>query len=291
MSSVYSSSQSAERSASARQLAADWSRRVAGNREQAERLREERGDGDHYRPLASMFRADPHRTDDEVLEALLAIAQASDTWIDVGAGAGRFSLPLALSVQSVIAVEPSGAMREEFANLQIEHGITNVELRKDRWPSDDPGLTDIGDVALISHVGYDIEPIGAFLDTLDRSARRECVALTFDRAPGSLFWQAWPLVHGEKHVQLPGGADLVALLRARGARVDVSPIAGTTRVRWSFDSFDEAMEWARRRLWLSEQSTKLPRLQDAVRAILVEEDGRWALPDRPTQQLIRWRTR
>ena len=182
-------------------------------------------------------------------------------------------------------------MRSELAQLQTEHGIFNLDVRDERWPSDDPTIEDIGDVALIAHVGYDIEPIGAFLDTLDRAARRECVALTFDRAPGSLFWQAWPLVHGEEHVQLPGGADLVALLRARGATVDVSPIAGTRRVRWSFDSFDEAMEWARRRLWLSEQSSKLPLLQDAVRAILVEADGRWALPDRPTQQLIRWRTR
>ena len=289
MSSVYSSSQSAERSASARQLAADWSRRVAGNREQAERLREERGDGDHYRPLASMFRADPHRTDDEVLEALLAIAQASDTWIDVGAGAGRFSLPLALSVQSVIAVEPSGAMREEFANLQIEHGITNVELRKDRWPSDDPALTDIGDVALISHVAYDIEPIDAFLDTLERSARRECVAVLFDRTPSAMFWQVWPAIHGEDQVQLPGGNEFIALLQARGADVETSMIVPRgERPRFVFATLDDAVEWARRRLWLAEDTAKLPTLERSVQALLSEVDGGWTLPDRPEQMLIRW---
>ena len=262
-----------------------------GNREQAERLREEPDGGDHYRPIASAFRADPRRSGDVALNALVDMASEDDVWVDVGAGAGRFALPLALHVRRVIAVEPSPAMRAELAQLQTEHGIFNVDICDERWPTDDPALNEIADVALISHVGYDIEPIAEFLDTLDRSARRECVALTFDRAPGSLFWQAWPMVHDEEHVQLPGGEDLVALLRARGAVVDVSPIAGSTRVRWSFDSFDEALQWGRRRLWLAEDSAKLPRLREAIHAILVEEDGRWTLPERPTQQLIRWRTR
>ncbi len=236
-----------------------------------------------------MFRADPRRTDDQVLDALLAIAQPSDTWIDVGAGAGRFSLPLALHVKSVIAVEPSRAMRSEFANLQIEHGITNVDLRDDRWPSDDPAVTDIGDVALISHVAYDIEPFSGFLDTLERSARRECVAILFDSSPSALFWQVWPEIHGEDQVQLPGGNEFVALLQARGAGVDVSQVgSGADRQRFRFGSVEAAMDWARRRLWLAENSVKLPALHDAVTALLIEQDGAWTLPDQPTQMLIRW---
>ena len=287
MSEVYSSN--GDRSAT--DLTQTWAERVTGNREQAERLREERGDGDHYRPLASMFRADPHRTDDQVLDALLKIARPSDTWIDVGAGAGRFSLPLALHVESVVAVEPSGAMREEFANLQIEHGITNIDLRADRWPSDNPAITDTGDVALISHVAYDIEPIGGFLDTLERSARRECVAILFDNSPSALFWQVWPAIHGEDQVRLPGGNEFVALLNARGADLDVLEIGrGTDRQRFRFDSLEAAMDWARRRLWLAEDSVKLPALRDAVAALLRRQDDAWTLPDQPRQLLIRWRT-
>ncbi|MCY3568883.1 MAG: hypothetical protein OXH38_09675 [Chloroflexi bacterium] len=288
MSEVYSSNDGK----SAAALTQAWADRVIGNRDQAERLREEQGDGDHYRPLASMFRADPHRTDDEVLDALLAFADSTDTWIDVGAGAGRFSLPLALHVKSVVAVEPSGAMRAEFANLQLEHDITNVELRDDRWPSDDPAVTDIGDVALISHVAYDIEPIDRFLDTLERSARRECVAVLFDESPSALFWQVWPAIHGEDQVRLPGGNEFTALLEARGADLDVSEIGrGIDRRRFRFDSLEHAMEWARRRLWLAEDSIKLPALSNAVAALLIEQDGAWSLPDQPTQMLIRWRTR
>ena len=268
-----------------------WADRVAANREQAERLREETDGGDHYRPLASAFRADPGRTGDSALEALLAIASAEDTWVDIGAGAGRFSLPLALRVEQVIAIEPSPAMRAELANLQIEHGITNVDVRDQRWPSDDPAISGMADVALISHVGYDIEQIGGFLDTIERAATRECVALQYDRAPGSMFWQVWPAIHGEEHARLPGAKEFIDLLQARGAVVEIGELEPRgDRQRFMFEEPEAAMDWARRRLWLSENSAKVPILREAVAELLIERDGGWSLPDQPTQMLIRWRT-
>ena len=265
---------------------------MAANREQAERLREESDGGDHYRPLASAFRADPYRTGDSALETLRDIALHDDTWLDIGAGAGRFALPLALHVQQVIAIEPSPAMRSELANLQIEHGITNIDVRDQRWPSEDPAISGIADVALISHVGYDIEPIGAFLDTMDRAATRECLALLFDRAPGSLFWQVWPTIHGEEHARLPGAREFIELLEARGSLVEANEVErGGDRQRFAFAAPADAMDWARRRLWLSENSARLPALRRAVEQMLIEQDGGWCLPDQPTEMLIRWRTR
>ena len=275
----------------ARRLTQQWADRVAANREQAERVREDSGDGDHYRPLASAFRADPRRTGDTALDALLAIASPQDTWVDIGAGAGRFALPLALRIQNVIAIEPSPAMRAELANLQIEHGITNVDLRDERWPSDDQAITHMADVALISHVGYDIEEMGAFLDTMERAVNRECVALQFDHAPGSIFWQVWPAIHGEEHARLPGAREFVDLLEARGAAVEANVLhQGEDRQRFAFAELDDAIDWARRRLWLSENSARLPLLRRAVADLLIERDGSWLLPDQPKQLLIRWRT-
>ncbi len=288
MSEVYSS----VGASSAEELTQAWANRVAANREQAERLREEADHGDHYRPLASTFRADPRRTGDVALEALLELASESDVWVDVGAGAGRFALPLALHVQRVIAVEPSRGMRAELAQMQLEYGVMNVEMREQRWPSDDPQISAMADVALIAHVAYDIEPIGEFLDTLERSATRECVAMLFDRSPGSLFGEVWPAVHGEELVHLPGADELVELLEARGAQVDAAEIVhGGERQRFVFGSVDEAMRGARRRLWLAEDSARMPALRDAVEELLIERDGSWSLPDQLKQMLIRWRTR
>jgi hypothetical protein len=286
MGEVYSS----DDGSSAAELTQAWAARVAGNREQAERLREEAENGDHYRPLAAAFRADPRRSGDSALEALFSIASPEDTWADIGAGAGRFSLPLALHLKQVIAIEPSPAMRAELANLQIEHGITNVDLRDQRWPSEDPEISGMADVALISHVGYDIEQMGAFLDTMERAATRECVALQYDRSPGSMFWQVWPEIHGEEQVLLPGADEFVELLNARGADVEATELERRgDRQRFVFAEPEAAMDWARRRLWLAEDSARVPILREAVEELLIEQDSGWSLPDRPKQMLIRWR--
>ena len=275
----------------AARLSQNWAEAVIANREQAERVREQPERGDHYAPLASAFRADPHRRDDATLNALLELALPGDTWLDIGAGAGRFSLPLALHVEQVVAIEPSPAMRAELARMQVEHGIINVEVRDQRWPSDDPQLAGMADVALISHVGYDIEQMGAFLDTMERSATRECVALQFDRSPSSMFWQVWPTLHGEEQAHLPGALELIELLKARGAAVEASDLERRgDRQRFVFAAPDDAMDWARRRLWLAEHSAKVPLLRDAVEELLIERDGGWSLPDQPKQILIRWRT-
>ena len=273
-------------SAAAATLAEAWAAAVRGNREQAERLREEPDAGDHYAPIAAAFRADPRRTDDTTLAALQQIAEPDDVWVDVGAGAGRFALALALCVREVIAIEPSAGMRAEFEEIRAEHGIENARVFDQRWPTADPPR---GNVAMISHVGYDIEPIGAFLDTMERSAARECVAVMYEQAPGGLFHELWPAIHGEPQVQLPGLAALLELLEARGADVSVNR---AQQRRWSSGSREQVESFARRRLWLKPDSPKLDRLRDALDDLLVSDDNETlATPTTMTQGIVRWRGR
>ncbi len=273
-------------SAAAATRAEAWAAAVRGNREQAERLREEPDAGDHYAPIAAAFRADPRRTDDITLAALQEIAEPDDVWVDVGAGAGRFALALALCVQEVIAIEPSAGMRAEFEEIRAAHGIGNARVIDQRWPTADPPR---GDVAMISHVGYDIEPIGEFLDTMERSAARECVAVMYEQAPGGLFHELWPAIHGEPQVQLPGLAALLELLEARGADVSVNR---SQRRRWRYRSREEAEAFARRRLWLKPDSAKLAKLHEALDELLVSDDNETlATPTTMTQGIVRWRGR
>lgn len=111
-----------------------WGLRVRADREQAERLRESPPPADFYGPVTGLFRADPRRTDDPVLDAVLALAHRTDRWLDVGAGAGRFALPLGLKVREVIALDPSPAMLAALRELAVEHRVDNVRTIEARWP-------------------------------------------------------------------------------------------------------------------------------------------------------------
>ncbi len=251
---------------------AEWGALVRANAEQTERLRETEEANDFYAPVASTFAADPSRRDDPTLNALLSLAAPEETWIDVGAGGGRYALGLARAVSQVIAVEPSEGMRAVLAETQSQHGIRNVEVIAERWPLAQP-LT--GDVAVVTHVGYDVAEIGPFLEALEASARRLCVAVLFDRPPGSAVGELWELVHGEPRAQLPALREFVTLLLARG-RVPEVQVVG--RREWSPTSREDAVKFCRRWLWLREGSAKDRRMLERLEGFLApSDDGGCAL--------------
>ncbi len=265
-----------------------WGERVRANRDQVDRHREVPDGSDFYGPVTGLFLADPGRTDEPILEALLALARPGDTWLDVGAGAGRYALPLALRVAEVVAVEPSEGMRTALAALQVEHGIPNVRVVADRWPPspDGPAAGIRADGSLIAHIGYDIEAIGPFLDALEAATTRLCVAVLMDRQPSSIADPFWPPIHGEERVALPALPELVALLRARGTVPRVEPFERPPR---GFETLDELQGFVRRQLWIAEGGPRDRRLGRLIRARAIEREGRWTLESRPMSTgLVTW---
>lgn len=266
-----------------RVVEAAWRERVLANRAQVERFREVPDGIDFYAPVRSLFRADPTRTDDPVLAALLDLVDPGETWLDVGAGAGRFALPLARALGpsggEVVALDASPSMLQALHEIADDHAIRNIRTVEARWPPSDPAnaRSCAADVVLIAHVGYDVDSIGPFLDALEAAARRCCVAVLMDRVPASAADPFWPLVHGEDRVALPALADVVELLRARRREV------GLTRIREEarrFDSRASLEGFARRQLWIDPDGPKEVRFQAALDALVIEESGGWAISGR-----------
>ena len=264
-----------------------WAARVRANREQVEQHREAEPGADFYAPVASLFRADPRRTDDPVLDVLRALVQPGDTLLDVGAGGGRFALPLALSAREVIAVDPSGGMLSMLRSGMAEHGIRNVRAVQGRWPDAADGENLQADVALIAHVGYDIEAIGPFLDAFERAARRLCVAVLLEGPPPSAADRLWPEVHGVARAPLPALPEFLRLLLDRGRLFEVRLVERTPMV---YAEPEQALAWARQQLWTRPGSPKDQRLRAAVRQSLLPVEGGFALHGQPRRTgVVSWK--
>lgn len=263
---------------------AAWAERVRANRDQAERVREGAPPTDFYAPVADQFRADPRRTDEPVLDALRALVKPGETWLDIGAGGGRYTLPLALVAGRVIAVEPSAGMRQVLQAGMAQYHIKNIDIVPSTWPmeSDAPA----GDVAFISHVGYDIEEIGAFLDGMERAAPR-CVAVLLAKPPAAFAAPLWPAVHGEERVQLPALPEFLALLLARGRLFEVQLAA---RQPMSYPDRETIRRALLLQLFVPEDSPKVRDLDALIAAHATERDGRWALSwDETPVGIVTWR--
>lgn len=258
----------------ARQLADAWDARVVADRAQVERIRAGAEADDFYAPVSARFVDDPRRSGDDVLAALVALAVSSEAWLDIGAGAGRYALPLALAVREVVAVEPSPAMVAALREGMARHGIENVRIVESRWPPEP--VAPSADVALIAHVGYDVEPIAPFLDAMEGAAARLCVAVLMDRAPATYAARFWPVLHGEERVALPALGDFVELLRARGSDPRVRRVARPPRV-WP-DS-ETLLGMLRHQLWIPAGGPDDERLRGLVDAVAQHSPDGVRLPD------------
>lgn len=276
-------------------LADAWGRRVRDNAAQVEQVRETPDGSDFYATVSRTFVADPAREDDPVLEALRAHLRPHETWLDIGAGAGRYALPIARHVRGVVAVDPSASMLEALRAGMTAHRIASIRTVEGRWPPDAALRTALGpdpvaDVALIAHVGYDVESIVPFLGAMEAAARRLCIAVLMDQSPASVAAPFWPLVHGQTRVPLPALPQLVELLAARGSEPRVIHVTSERR-RWS--DRDELIAFLRRQLWTAPGSPADARLLASLNEMVaVDDDGTISIPAAPTLAIgiVNWAT-
>src|SRR5712692_2364896 len=90
-----------------------YAARVEAVLAQRTRLRGPQPPGDLFAGLPAdhpLMKADPRRALDPNLEAIASSIEPNDVIVDIGGGAGRVSLPLALRCREVINVDPSPAM-------------------------------------------------------------------------------------------------------------------------------------------------------------------------------------
>ena len=195
---------------------------------QRTRLRGPQPPGDLFGGLTAdhpLMKSEPHRPLDPILEAIASYVEPDDVVVDVGGGAGRISLPLALRCREVINVDPSAAMGAGFVGNATRAGVGNVRYVEADWLAVDPP---IGTLALVNHVTYLTRDIMPFVEKLERAGRRRVVITVNSPPPPSWNRVLFQLVHGEAEEVVPGHVELVNVLWELGILPDVRvlPVPG-----------------------------------------------------------------
>ena len=169
------------------------------------------------------------RRDEPVLARLLA--ERATTYVDVGAGTGRYAIPLARAGRTVVAVEPSAGMRAE---LGIRPRLSVVATP---WP--EAAVT--GDVVFAAHVLFLIPRAAEFLAAMTRSARRAGFLVLAAVQSDTVYDPLWRHFHGRPRASNATFLDAVELLRELGAdpTFEVVPGTGGARYRSVADALDD----------------------------------------------------
>jgi precorrin-6B methylase 2 len=193
------------------------------------------------------------------------------TVLDVGAGGGAMSLPLAGRASRLAAVDGQADMLDAFAEGAAAAGVEATTVLGP-WP-DVAEVTPTADVVVCGHVVYNVPDLGPFVEALDGHAGRRVVIELTQRHP--LWWMndLWMTFHGLERPEAPTDEDAAAVIRDRGHLV-TRETQVRTRESGGFVRREDCVAMVRRRLCLGPEQDQP--LIAALGDRLHEQDGLWS---------------
>ena len=231
---------------------------------------------DHWSPYAAQFAVDPYRADDPLLDRLAQDLYREYTLLDVGAGGGRYALPLALKCAQVIAVEPSASMAQVLRQQVAAHNIRNLSIVESDW-----GTAQVtpADVVICAHVVYVAQGIEPFLRKLEANARKRVMLVLYQVNPQAYLFPLWQKVRGERRLPLPCLPELLEVMK----ELDITPHIDKLPAHQprSFDSAEQALEQIGDRLYLTQGSAQYHLLEKTLVELLEKGEGGYRVSGSP----------
>ncbi|MGP3910819.1 class I SAM-dependent methyltransferase [Nonomuraea sp. 10N515B] len=178
--------------------------------------------------------------------------------LDVGAGAGAASLPLASRTTALTAVDSHQPLLDDLVRRAAPLGLAPVVVCG-TWPEAAATVPE-ADVVLCHHVIYNVADLAPFIAALTGHARRLVVAEITVRHPLADLNPYWKQFHGLDRPEGPTAEQVIEILQALGLQVKAQQ--WTRPAMAEYGSFATLVDVTRRRLCLP------PERRDDVAAAL-----------------------
>jgi SAM-dependent methyltransferase len=202
----------------------DWASRWKRVLEDRTTLASGHADSGYWDRRAGSFARSTHVRVDEFFRVLEPYLSQRKTLIDVGAGTGRHTNPLAERVEWVTAVEPSEGMRSHIVARD------NVTVVASTW---EDAQVAPADLVICSHVLYGVAEPVAFIDKLERSARERIFVMMRETDLPHPAAEIRRRMRGETGPRLPRFSELFMLLVQHGIAPDVVFLRYPMVIRYS----------------------------------------------------------
>ncbi len=209
----------------------------------------------------------------------------SSTVIDVGAGTGRFALPLAAHVEHVTAVDPSDAMLTVLRRGADERGVTNLTTVQRRW---EQAGDEVADIVFSAFVLTLVADAAGFVSKLDAAARDHVFLYLGSYAEDAVLDPLWRHFHGKPRAPGASYLDALGLLGELGIDFDVSVVELANRRR--FTTIADAGEHYRDALLVPDAPDARRELEQLLSFWLLGRRGSFRSPLRAIPAaIIHWR--
>jgi len=187
-------------------------------------------DSGYWDRRARSYARSTHARSDEFLQVLEPYLGPRKTLIDVGAGAGRHTTPLAERLEWVTAVEPSEGMRSHIPPRE------NMTVIASTWEDAEVARADL---VICSHVMYGVAEPVPFLEKLQNAARERVFVMMRETDLPHPAAELRKRLIGDSGPRLPRFSELFMLLLQIGVAADVDFIRYPIVTRYA--SMEEAL--------------------------------------------------
>ena len=222
---------------------------------------------------------------DPLLDFLLSRLEPEMTVLDIGAGVGRWTVPIARKVARVTAVEPLAGMRQVLVERAASLGITNLDVVEAPWMDTQAPPHD---VAVASHSTYTTADLLAFVRKMERSARRACYLALRVPAHDGIIGELSQRYRGRWH-DSPNFIVGYNLLLSAGIYASVLMEPKPVRA-WTDATLEDAVARAKRHLRVKETSHDAA-IRDLLSRRLEFVGGAYRWPDAMRSALVYWEPR
>jgi SAM-dependent methyltransferase len=220
--------------------------------------------------------------DDPLMQFVLGRLEGEDTVLDVGAGIGRWSIPMAKRCRKVTALDKLDPMLEILRENTSRENLGNIEIVQGDWHEID---LEPHDYVLSSHAVYASPDIVGYARKMESLANKACYLVMRVPKHDGVLGELSARIHGCWHDSPNFPVGYNALLQA-GIVGHVIP-EETGRV-WHDGSLENARDRVKRHLRLGSDEHD-GAIMEALKERLSFRDGEYWWPDWMRSALVWWR--
>ena len=221
---------------------------------------------------------------DVLLDFVKQQLKPEDTAIDIGAGTGRWTIPLAGVVSKVTAIEPAKSMYDILIRNAEAAGIASkIHLISDTWEN---AQVEKHDIVACFHAMYMSADFRAFIHKIESHARKYCYLGIRHFPIDGIIQELGEKIHGNRH-DSPNFIIAYNALYQMGIYANV--FMEDLRQTWTDTTLEEGFARAKRHLNLVDDSSHDERVRTTLERRLVFKDGLYHWPDSMSTALVWWK--
>jgi SAM-dependent methyltransferase len=218
---------------------------------------------------------------DSLLDFVLKSIDSRVTVLDIGAGNGRWTIPLARIARNVTAIEPAGDMldvlRENIKTAQV-----NIQIIQSSW---EEANVEAHDIVVCAHAMYSIPDLALFVHKMEQHTRKTCyMAIRLPPVDG-VIGELSNAIYGRLH---DSANAVVAYNALYSLGIYTNVLVENDIYCWVNNTLEEAFIRAKRHLHLESTSAYDGLIRDTLCKRLVLSNNRYIWPDGMRSALLWW---